>query len=77
MEHRAAALQGRSGTGVIELAVRVYSVLKVLTKLNTWPPVQVALKIPHLYQAQTTVLAQEECFGMKQKQAVTTALKIL
>ena len=62
---------------MIELAVLARSVLKVLTKLNTWRPVKVALKILHLQQDLITVLARQECFGMKQKQAVTIVLKIL
>ena len=77
MGHRAAAQQGRSGAGVIELAVLAPPVLKVLTKLNTWPLVQFALKILHLQPDLITVLVLPECSGMKQKQGVTIALKIL
>ena len=57
---RAAAQQGRSGAGVIELAVLARSVLKVLTKPKTWHPVQVVLKILHLQQNLITVLVQQE-----------------
>ena len=59
---------------MIEIAALAHPVLKILTKPSTWPPVQVALKIPHLQQDLITVLVLQECFGMKQKQAVTIAL---
>ena len=60
--HRAAAQQGRSGAGVIELAGLARSVLKVLTKLSTWRPVKFALKILVPKQDLITALAQPECF---------------
>ena len=72
--HRAAVLQGRSGAGVMEQAVLARSVLKVVTNLITWPPVQDALKVLHLQRAQTTVLAQQANTGVKHH--VIVALRV-
>ena len=72
--HRAAAQQGRSGAGVIELVVLARSVLKVRTNLNTLPLVQFARKILHLRQDLFTVLVQPEYTGTEVH--VTVALRV-